>query len=361
MPPLNPQSPAFNRRLFLIFFLGGLLVLAFLVIRPFLVPVTWAGILVYVTWPLYLRLRLRLPGRPNLASLLMTLFLTLVLVLPVAWVLLLIRNEVGMVYEKIMSQLSQGHIELAPEIRRLPWVGPRLAAFIDELNTDPAAFRAQIRSWNEWGVTHAGNLVGGVGRNLAKLGFALLTAFFLYRDGEAVLIQIREVLQGMLGPRVQGYVQAIGATTRAVVYGIVLTALAQGLLAGIGYVAAGVEGAVFLGAITTLIALIPFGTPLAWGAVAIWLFLQGQIWPAVGLTLWGVLVVSWVDNIIRPLVISSATKVPFLLVMFGVLGGLAAFGMVGLFLGPVILAVMLAVWREWLESARELRPPPSIP
>lgn len=350
-------STPFNRRLFLGVFLGGLLALAFVVLKPFLVPVTWAGILVYVTWPVYLRLRLRLHGRPNLSALLMTLLLALVLILPVVWVLLLMRSELAEGYQKVTGQLNQGYIELPQEVRRLPWVGPRLGDFFDRLNADPAALKAEIRNWTDWAMTHAADLLGGVGRNLAKLGFALLTAFFLYRDGEAFFLQTREVLGQMLGKRSEDYVEAIGATTRAVVYGIVLTALAQGFLAGLGYAAAGVEGAVFLGAVTTLIAMVPFGTPFAWGAVCLWLFMKGQVWPAIGLALWCTLVVSWVDNFIRPLVISNATRIPFLLVMFGVLGGLTAFGMIGLFLGPVILAVMLAVWREWLEDAHRQPPP----
>jgi predicted PurR-regulated permease PerM len=348
---MDAQAPYFNRRLFLALFVGGLVLLAFVVLQPFLIPVTWAGILVYVTWPIYRRLHHWLPGRTNLAALLMTLLLALVLILPVVWLLLLMRSEVAEAYQKIMGQVNQGHINLPEEVRRLPWIGERLGAFFDRLNSDPAALKAQIRSWSDWGMTHAGDVLGGVGRNLAKLGFALLTVFFLYRDGEDFFRQTRDVLGRMLGQRTSDYIEAIGATTRAVVYGIVLTALAQGLLSGLGYAVAGVEGAIFLGAVTALIAMVPFGTPFAWGSVSLWLLMQGQVWPAIGLALWGAIVVSWVDNFIRPLVISSATKIPFLLVMFGVLGGLAAFGMVGLFLGPVILAVMLAVWREWLEDA----------
>ena len=136
------------------------------------------------------------------------------------------------------------------------------------------------------------------------------------------------------------------------VIGIVLTALAQGMLAGLGYAVAGMDSPVFLAAITTLIAMVPFGTPFAWGSVAVWLFAQGDIVAALGLAAWGTFVISWVDNIIRPMVISGKTHIPFLLVMFGVLGGLNAFGMVGLFLGPVILAVLVAVWREWLEGEK---------
>ena len=158
------------------------------------------------------------------------------------------------------------------------------------------------------------------------------------------------MLHRFVGARVDAYLAAVGVTTQAVVYGLVLTALAQGTLAGLGYWAAGVEAPVLLAALTVLVALIPFATPFVWGSIGVWLLLQGQLAAGVGLLLWGVLVVSWVDNLIRPLVISRATSIPFLLVMFGVLGGLAAFGLVGLFLGPVILAVLMAVWREWLEE-----------
>lgn len=357
---MDANTPTFNRRLFLTGSVGGLLLLAFVVLQPFLVPVLWAGILVYVTWPIYLRVRSRCASKPNLAAFIMTLILSLVLILPVVWVLLLMRAEAADVYQKLMAQINQGHVDLPAEIRRLPWVGARIGAFFDRINADPAVLQAEIRNAGDWLMTHAGDLLGGVGRNVAKMGFALLTAFFLYRDGEALVAQVREVVERMLGHRADDYVEAMGATTRAVVYGIVLTAVAQGLLSGVGYAVAGVEGAVFLGAVTTLIAMVPFGTPFAWGSIAIWLLVQGKVGAAIGLALWGTLVVSWVDNFIRPLVISSATRIPFLLVMFGVLGGLAAFGMVGLFLGPVILAVMLAVWREWLEDARENSPPPSL-
>ena len=131
----------------------------------------------------------------------------------------------------------------------------------------------------------------------------------------------------------------------------IATALGQGLVAGLGYWWAGLPAPVLLGAVTALIAMIPFGTPFAWGSLGVWLLVSGDTAAGIGLLLWGTLVVSWVDNLVRPLVISNATQIPFLLVMFGVLGGLAAFGLVGLFLGPVVLAVLMAVWREWIEES----------
>lgn len=347
----TPASFHIPRRVMLALFLGGLLLLAFKVLQPFLAPVAWAGILVYVTWPFYVRLRTRLGERGTLSALCMTALLALVLILPLVWVLLLLRSELGDAYLRLSQQLGHGQFVVPPEIRSIPWLGQEITAFFDRLNANPDAFKTELKGWTDWLVNHAGSLAGGVGRNLAKLGLAIFTAFFFYRDGEAFIAQLRAVLRQILDSRIDHYLEAIGSTARAVVYGIVLTALAQGLLAGIGYAVAGVESPVFFGAVTTLIALIPFGTPFAWGSICVWLFLDGQTWPAIGLALWGTLVVSWVDNIIRPLVISSATRIPFLLVMFGVLGGLAAFGMIGLFMGPVILAVIMAVWREWLEDA----------
>ena len=133
------------------------------------------------------------------------------------------------------------------------------------------------------------------------------------------------------------------------VYAIVLAALVQGVFAGLGYWIVGVGPPVLLGAVTAMIALIPFGAPLIWGSLSVWLLLTGKIADGVTLLLWGLLVVSWVDNIVRPLVISNATRMPFLLVVFGVLGGVLAFGLVGLFIGPVVLAVAMALWREWQE------------
>ncbi len=255
-------------------------------------------------------------------------------------------------YAAVTAWLAQGPHTLPDFVLRLPWFGEWLQQLLDQMSSNPAATRAQVGDWLERRIGEILDLLGGVGRNAAKFGLALLAVFFLYRDGQSLLDQVRHVLHRFLGARVDGYLAAAGATTRAVVYGLVLTALAQGTLAGLGYWVAGVEAPILLGALTALIALIPFGTPFVWGSIGLWLLLNGQVAAGVGLLAWGTLVISWVDNLIRPLVISSATQIPFLLVMFGVLGGLAAFGLVGLFLGPVILAILMAVWREWLEETQ---------
>ncbi|AXK38415.1 AI-2E family transporter [Crenobacter cavernae] len=350
------------RRALLIFLLGGLLVLSFVILRPFLVPLAWAGILVYVTWPLNEWLRRVLRQRRAWAAFLSTLVLAAALGIPLIGLTVLLRGEVVAAYREVTMLMNVQ--EAVPEsLTRLPWIGAWLQEWLSALLGDREALRAQIAALvKRWGGELA-SLAGDVGLNAVLLGLALLTAFFFFRDGERLIEQFRQALEGLLGPRAQNYFVAVGNTTRAVVFGLFLAAIAQGSCAGIGYWVAGVDAPVFWGVVTAIIALIPFGAPLIWGSIGIWLLISGETMTGTGLLLWGITVVSWIDNVVRPLVISGATDIPFLLVMFGVLGGLATFGPIGLFIGPVILAVLLAVWREWLGAQHEsppCSPPPAM-
>jgi predicted PurR-regulated permease PerM len=356
---MNDQlAETLTRRVILGFLLGGLLVLGYAVLHLFIVPVAWAIIIAFATWPLHQRLRARLWRHPTGSALLMTLLLTAAFVLPTSWMALLLRGEIGAAMAAVTAQIKQGALALPEGLRTLPWAGDTLQALIDEAIGDPEAFRTQVTEWLKQGADQVIALVGDVGRNAAKLAFALITVFFLYRDGERVLEQVHRVLHRFLGARVDAYLVAVGAMTKAVVWGLIATALAQGFVAGLGYWWAGLTAPVLLGAVTALVAMIPFGTPLAWGSIGVWLLASGDTAGGIGLLAWGALVVSWVDNLVRPLVISNATRIPFLLVMFGVLGGLAAFGLVGLFLGPMVLAVLMAVWREWIEESALTPPAP---
>lgn len=347
-----PRSAPALRRVTLALLLLLLLGLAYLVLRPFLASVAWATILGFTSWPLYERLRARMPGYPNLGALLMTLALALAFMLPLLWLGVLLRNELTGALTALGSRLAGGPLHLPATLAHLPLVGSALQDLVRQATSEQLTARLQASAWSQQAAEQAVALLGGAGRNAAKFGFALLTLFFVYRDGERGLDQARVVFRRLLGERVEGYLQAAGGMTRAVLWGLLITALAQGLFAGLGYWWAGLPAPVLLAAVTALFALAPFGTPLVWIPAALWLFAQGHPGAGTGLLLWGLLVVSWVDNLVRPLVISGSTRAPFVLVVFGVLGGLAAFGLVGLFLGPVILAVLLAVWREWLEDSR---------
>lgn len=339
-------------RLLLVVLVSILLYLGYHIVVIFLTPMAWAGVLAYVTWPAYTRLLVRLGYHHNTAAAFMTLALALLIIIPLLLAIIVLNVEAANVYRIIEQKISSQNLVLPDFAKSWPFAN-ELQKILDNLMNNPDAFKQQLQAWFQKAFGAAAQVASSVGKNLGKLTMALFTLFFFYRDGQKIMQQIRQGLTVLIGDKVHGYMTAIGDTTRAVVYGIVLTAVAQGFLAGIGYAFVGMESPIFLACITTLVALIPFGTPFAWGSVAVWLLTQGYTAEAFILAAWGTFVISWVDNIIRPLVISSATEIPFLAVMFGVLGGLAAFGMIGLFVGPVILAVLIAIWRQWLESERQ--------
>ncbi|MBS1213828.1 MAG: conserved hypothetical integral rane protein [Proteobacteria bacterium] len=329
--------------------LVGLLALAYLVLEHFIVPVGWAAILVYVTWPAFIWLRSIAGGHKTLAAVLMTIGIASVIIVPLVWASVLSQREIMEFFHNLPGWL-EAKPSLPQFLTRIPYVGSELSSRLEPFEDLRALLKERVVPWLQ---QFSGNLfaiLGDVGYLAAKLALTLLTVFFFSRDGREVISQLRDVLHDVIGERQEHYFRTVEATVKAVVYGIVLTAIAQGAIAGFGYWATGIKAPILLAIVTMFFALIPFGTPLIWVSASLWLLANGHHWQAVSLALWGSLVVSWVDNIIRPLVISGATRIPFLLVFFGVLGGLARFGLIGLFLGPVVLAITLAVWREWLEQ-----------
>ena len=345
-------SATWLRRLILVALLASLVLLGLRVINPFIVPLVWAGILAFLTRPAYDWLLTRCRGRANVAATLMTTLVSLAVIAPLAWLALVLRIEIMHAYHNMQALLAGG-VSLPPSLLKLPWIGEPLRELAEHSAQDPQALGLELRKLGDNSFGEIVHVAGGIGRNIAKLFLTVVSLFFCYRDGRRFPTQLAGALEQVLGPRVHNYLRAIGETVKAVVYGLVLAALVQGVLVGIGYWIAGTGAPIFLAALTTVCALIPFAAPAVWGAVVVWLFLKGSTVAAVGLLVWGAIVMGWTDHIVRPFLISREAQIPFLVVLFGVLGGLAAFGLVGLFVGPVILAVLLAIWREWLlESAR---------
>ena len=343
------------RRLITVALLALFLLLGFRVLDPFFVPLLWAAILAYVTWPGYVWIHMRLRTHPVVASLLMTMVVTIAVIAPLAWLAVVLRFEIVRAWHETQALLAGG-VQLPDSVLRLPWIGDQLRDLAARASQDPHVLGAEVRKVTDHSFDQIAHVVGGITRNVVKLLLTVVTLFFAYRDGPRFAGQVAHVLEQVLGPRVHDYMLAIGQTVKAVVYGLVLAAVVQGVLVGIGYWAAGVGAPVFLAALTTVCGLIPFAAPTVWGCVVIWLFMKGSTVAAVGLLIWGGGVMGWTDHIVRPFLISQQAQIPFIVVMFGVLGGLAAFGLVGLFVGPVILAVLLAIWREWLHESSKPRP-----
>jgi predicted PurR-regulated permease PerM len=312
--------------------------------------VAWAAILAYTTWPVHKRLRAALRESRTGAALVMTGLLVLAVAGPVILLSVALVEEAAGVIRAVKAAAAQ-----LPEVpgwaRGIPWIGERLVSWRGELLSDPQWWQGMLSQNANWLTTLILGLVGDVGRNLMQLLLTLFTVAFLYFHGETLARQTATVVHRLAGERVVSLIHIAGDTVRAVWYGMLLTATAQGLLAGLGFWAVGLPAPILLGAATALLALLPLGPPLLWVPAGLWLLFQGSVWKGIGLLVWGALGISGIDNVLRPLLIGGATRIPYLLVFFGVLGGLGAFGLLGLFLGPTILSVLLVLWREWAQEA----------
>jgi predicted PurR-regulated permease PerM len=338
------------RQILFALFVVSICIGVWVVLAPFFTAIAWACILAYVSWPSYIWLLNKLGRRNTIASLIMTTLMAAAVIVPMLWLFFVLKSELSIAATLFISKLANGGIVLPKFIAELPIVGPDIDTWLSKAFTNPTEFKNEIHTLLMNADQKLINIIGGISRNLADMGFALLALFFAYKGGLKFVTQSEQVLESLLGIRARSYFQAAGDATRGVVYGIVLTAIAQGVFAGIGYWIVGLEAPILLAAVTTLFSMLPFATPFIWGGIGLWLILSGNTVAGVELLLWGALVVSWIDNVIRPIVLAKSVKIPFLLAFFGVIGGLSAFGFVGLFLGPVILAIAFAVWQEWLET-----------
>ncbi|HWG68223.1 MAG TPA: AI-2E family transporter [Steroidobacteraceae bacterium] len=328
------------------------------VLWPFASVITWSAILAYVSWPLYRVLRRPFGRFQGAAAFCMTLMLTCAVILPALWLFVLIAGELVSAYRSLEVLLAEKTLILPEVIRRIPWFGEQLQLQLDHFSAEPAGFGEQIATWAHSWTSQIKALASGVGRSVGHLFLVMFTLFFLYRDGDSILVQLSRVVRKAFGSRLESYVRTAGSMTRAVLFGFLTTAFVQGMVAGIGYAILGIRGSVLLGAVTGVLSFVPFlGTALVWGSLGGYMLLTGHVVKGVVLLLWGLLLVHPIDNVLRPLLISNATHVPFALVMFGAIGGIAAWGLIGVFAGPVVLSIGLAIWREWAAEG-DLGPAP---
>lgn len=336
-----------------IFLLFGLMWLGYEVLHGFLPVIAWALIAAYIMWPAYEWLQLKLHHQDTLSASVMTGAVTFILLLAFYWLVNVLQQEVTAIYQILTVNFTHFPKELPDGLKQIPWLGQYLQQYLDQLNNNEAGEKAKLVAWAKQGLGELGRIIGNIGKHIIQLALIVVALFFFFRDGQCALHQLRQGLSIFIGDDYKIYLQTAGNTTQAVVYGLVLAAFGQGLIAGIGYAIASVDAPVLLGVITALFALVPMAATLVWVPVGFGLILIGDYWQGIGLLLWGVLAISTVDNIIRPLVISGAGHIPFLVVLFGVFGGLSAFGAIGLFIGPVILSVLLTVWRTWLSQQQD--------
>jgi len=329
-----------------------------LVLRPFITAILWAAIVCYTTWPLYGRFERICRGRKNVAAALMTLLVALVMVVPFAIVGLTFAENLARVAEQIDKLQRQGLPPVPAWVANVPLLGDRMASYWADLSQNTDELVPAIGRWFDAHKAWFLERSIAFGRGVFELVISVLIAFFFYRDGPRVVSRVSEGIQRITGDQAHRVLETVGQTVKAVVYGLLGTALAQGILAGIGFQIAGIPAALLWALLTFFLSLVPFGPPLIWIPCVVWLFLHGHAGWGAFLLVWGIGVISGVDNVLRPLLISQGTKLPFVLILLGVLGGLAAFGFIGVFLGPTVLAVGYGFLVDFLRMQREAQQAP---
>lgn len=342
-------SPVEKRSYYFAKFAAAFILVAgcFLVLRPFLSATLLATVLCISTWPLYLWLLRRLKGRQIIAALTMTLSLVLIIILPLALVAYNLADNVTAFYEDIKQAIDSGPLEPPAWLKQIPIVGEAADAYWQLLATNHEEVIALEKRLLEpikdfllaWAIL--------LGQGVMEMSLAAFVCFFFYRDGVALMRFLNAAMDRVVGTYAANVLGIIDNTVRSVMYGLLGTALAQGVVATIGFALAGVPAALLLGMVTSLLSLVPVGPPLIWGAAAAWLFYQGAVGWGIFMLLWGFFLISGVDNVVKPLLISRGSNLPFFLVLFGVLGGVLAFGFVGVFIGPTLLTVGFSLIHEW--------------
>jgi predicted PurR-regulated permease PerM len=342
-----------REQLFAVFFFSLLLFLLYQfyrIVSPFIVPLTWAALLALMFYPLQTGLTSLLRGRQAAAAFILTTAVIAVVMVPMVLIVTLLTNESVALFEQATEMLRDG--ELPALIERLrTWVPDSIRSFVEPYLADLDLKSLSMTAGNVVSTFIAGQLASTAINVASFVGNFFLTTFalfFFFRDGPRMVVAFRDFLP--MEPELKTLLlDRLNETLSAVVQGTLVTAAAQGLLAGIGYWALGVPYSVFLGCLTALLALLPFGTPVAWGAVTGFLVFSGAYGRAILMVIWGIAGIGTIDNVLRPLIIGGKTSIPTVLLFFGILGGLQAYGLLGVFLAPTVIAILTAFARVYKE------------
>lgn len=351
---MAPIEDRFYSRLFAVVALGLLALALFRILQPFIAPILWSALLAFLFEPWNVRLRRRLHGRAGLAAGILTLAATVGIAGPAAVLVLVFTGQASDLLAKVSAAASRYQIGKPDDL----WGLPHIKMAVEWLEAHLPVSAEQIRGYTLDGAKRlleimaasgGSILLGALGAFVALL-LTLFLLFFFLRDGR----QIGERLVGiipMTSEHKKRLAEHLASVTKAVVLGTLITAVLQGTLVGIAFAVVGFPSAVVFGVIAAAASLLPIGgTALVWGPGAIVLALQGRWGWAIALAIYGVVLVGMVDNMLKPLFISGKAEISTLPVFFGVMGGLAAFGPIGMFMGPVVMALALALLRFAEES-----------
>ena len=338
-----------TRTVLAVLLIGILTGTSFYILRPFMLAIVWAAMIVVATWPMMLKLQQMLRRRA-LAVAIMSGAMVLVFVVPLVLAIQTVVDNTSTIKEWI-GTLATAPIPPPPEwLARVPLIGAKIAegwttiaeAGKDNLVARVAPYAAQAAQW-------LAGALGGVGVLAFQFLLTVIIAVVMYTQGESARASLIKFGRRLAGNRGEGVVILAGQAIRAVALGVVVTALAQTLLAGLGLYVAGIPFAGLLTGVILLLCIAQIGPILVLAPAVVWLFWNDQ-------TVWGTALLIWsvgvgaMDNVLRPVLIRRGADLPMLLIFAGVIGGLIAFGIVGLFVGPVVLAVTYTLLKEWMNE-----------
>jgi predicted PurR-regulated permease PerM len=335
-----------------VLFVGGLIAACFWILRPFLPATIWATTLVVATWPIMLRVQTRLGNKRGLAVAVMTLALLFVFVVPFWLAITTIADN----FDQIMgwaTSLASFKLPAPPEwLSAVPLFGERAALFWENVATsglDPLVARAAPYAGGvaSWFVA----ALGGLGIVLVQFLLTIVIAAIMYVNGERAAVSARRFGHRLAGERGEQSVLLAGQAIRSVALGVVVTALLQSVLGGIGIALAGMPLAAVLTAVMFMLCIAQLGPLPVLVPAVIWLYWSGASGWGTFLLIWSILL-STLDSVVRPLLIRKGAHLPLVLLLAGVIGGLIAFGLVGIFLGPVVLAVGYTLLQSWMAEAK---------
>ncbi len=326
--------------------IGGLHIAVGIILMPFVMPLLWAIVLTTSTWPAYSRLRARTPEQPWVPALGLTLLLGILLLLVTIPLPLELAGEL----RQLGASLSGLDVSRTTEaLRELPLIGDMLADQLSSVLQEEGGLSSIISSHQSDLVRIATSAAKSILQTIAIILMALAGCFILYLRGESLMAEARAIIRKLGSQRGDYIFSYLGATVRGAAYSVIATAVAQGTLAGIGFSLAGAPLPLLLAVATMLLSLLPFGAPLLYVPVAVYLAAATNLpwYHSAGLLAWGIGVVSTADNVLRSLFISQATKISAVVVFMGVLGGVMAFGLIGVFIGPALVGIAGTLWHDF--------------
>jgi len=325
------------------------------VLLPMIGAILFAFVLWICTWGVYSeKLLPRVGGRNTLGASLMTLLLILVILVPMTFLVGSLVSSADKLVEQFRPQVEQGLPAEPPKfLDDIPLVGSEIKASYHRL----ASNRTELNTLLKQLVDPARRLALATGKiagnGLLQLALVLFVIFFLYRDGEKIAHALYVGARKLGGDLGEEMIERARGTVVGVMLGIVGTAVAQGTVAMLGFLIAGVPSAMLLGFATFFLSMIPVGPPLIWGGAAAWLYNQGETGWAIFMVLYGIFVISSIDNFLKPVLMARGAGIPILLIALGVIGGILVFGFIGIFLGPVLLALGHMLLGRWTQDEEQ--------